>query len=88
MSEKIRQSEALKELETLMEKHSYLWDARASENFDWHSEQLDQKIQRARFAQVVKNHSFYEELMGKVELTHQTLTELFDKIKTLEGRVI
>ena len=88
VTDNIRNSQTLRELESLIEKNKDLFENKAGEGFDHHKDKFDEKIKKFRFASIIKRKTFYDELIDKIEATRSQTSDLFDNIQELESRLI
>ena len=87
-TERIRKSQTLLELDQLFDKNKTYFDTQTGQGFDLHKDKFDDKISRFRFSSVIKNKSFYEELIQKIDQTRESMDGLYQNIQDVESRVV
>lgn len=67
VTEKIRNSQSLQELEKLVEVNKDLFDEQVGEVFKQQKDKFDDKISKYRFAGIINRKQIYEDLMTKID---------------------
>lgn len=79
--QRIKTSDSLKELEQILEQSREFFPdhLKNNDNFELEKQRFDEKIQKGRFAYVVKRRDFYEELLQSLDSTSQKMKQTIDQ---------
>lgn len=85
---KVQNSESLIKLEKLIEQNSEYFGENAGAMLEKEKAAFDSKLQRGRYASVVKNQGFYKEIISTLEQADQHMKTTIQEATDLLTRVV
>ena len=88
VNQKIQSSKALISLEELIEANGEYFGEKAGEPLEREKEAFDRKLEKGRFASVVKNQTFYKEVINTLDKANSHMVKTLEEANDLLSRVI